>query len=128
MPFMPLGLSTRPIRRHWSVWRSSLDDFKQWSRPTPSTQRGHRGKNAKVWTGRGDPDDCCDPAFKIYAARKNREEVELVQAKQKVRDLRGAPYVGEIGGGDDGAEAMRRARLMQRGPARKVRRGAGSVL
>ena len=76
-------------------------------------------ENAKVWTGRGDPDDCCDPAFKVYAARKNREEVELVQARQKVRDLRGAPDVGDIGGGDDRAKANAKSKVEAKGASKK---------
>ena len=64
-------------------------------------------ENAKIWTGEGSPEDCASPAFKSFAARKNKEEVELHQARQKARELRGAPLLvqeqpGGAGGGAGG--------------------------
>ena len=56
-------------------------------------------ENAKLFTGQGAPEDIVSPVFKTYAAKKNKEELELLQARQRVRELRGSPVVGY----DDGS-------------------------
>ena len=45
-------------------------------------------ENAKLFTGQGTPEDIVSPTFKTYAAKKNKDELELLQARQKVRELR----------------------------------------
>ena len=49
-------------------------------------------ENAKIFTGQGSPEDLVSPTFRSYATRKNRDELELLQARQKVRELRGSPH------------------------------------
>ena len=44
---------------------------------------------------------------------------------RKVRDLRGAPYVGEIGGGDDRAEANAKGKADAKGAGKKGAKGRG---
>eukprot|EP00435_Cladocopium_sp_Y103_P068723 s90_g32.t1 len=56
--------------------------------------------NAKIFTGQGSPEDIVSPTFRTYAVKKNREELELLQARQKVRELRGAPLTGTDDSGD----------------------------
>ena len=51
-------------------------------------------ENAKIFTGQGTPEDIVSPSFRTYAAKKNKDELELLQARQKVRELR-------VGGGSD---------------------------
>ncbi|CAK9070805.1 unnamed protein product [Durusdinium trenchii] len=46
-------------------------------------------ENAKIFAGQGTPEDIVSPTFRNYATRKNKEELELLQARQKVRELRG---------------------------------------
>lgn len=50
-------------------------------------------ENAKLFTGQGAPEDIIAPVFRTYAAKKNKEELELLQARQRVRELRGSPAV-----------------------------------
>ena len=40
-----------------------------------------------------------------------------------VRDLRGAPYVGDIGGGDDGAKANAKGKADAKGAGKKGDKG-----
>ena len=47
-------------------------------------------ENAKLFSGQGSPEDLVSPTFRSYATKKNREELELLQARQKVRELRGS--------------------------------------
>ncbi|CAE7458265.1 SLC34A1 [Symbiodinium microadriaticum] len=44
-------------------------------------------EHAKVFQGQGSPEDIVSPVFRTYAAKKNKEELELLQARQKVREL-----------------------------------------
>ena len=57
-------------------------------------------EHAKVFQGQGSPEDIVSPVFRTYAVKKNKEELELLQARQKVRELRGSPAVS----GEDPAE------------------------
>ena len=59
-------------------------------------------ENAKLFTGQGTPEDIVSPTFKTYAAKKNKDELELLQARQKVRELRTthAPQTDEVEVGD----------------------------
>lgn len=50
-------------------------------------------ENAKLFTGQASPEDIVSPVFRTYAVKRNKEELELLQARQKVRELRGAPAV-----------------------------------
>ena len=67
-------------------------------------------------------DDCCDSAFKSYAVWKNREEAKLAQARQRVRDLRGAPCAGVDGRGDE-AKAIAKSRAEASGAGRRGAKG-----
>ena len=60
-------------------------------------------ENAKLFTGQGSPEDLVSPTFRSYATKKNRDELELLQARQKVRELRGGHAVQVD---DAGAEAL----------------------
>ena len=40
--------------------------------------------NAKIFGGQGSPDDCVDPTFKAWAARKAKDEAEIHLARSKV--------------------------------------------
>lgn len=60
-------------------------------------------ENAKLFTGQGSPEDLVSPTFRSYATKKNRDELELLQARQKVRELRGGQAVQVD---DAGAEAL----------------------
>ena len=44
--------------------------------------------------------------FRSYAAKKNKEELELLQARQRVRELRGSPAVAPDDAGGDGADGQ----------------------
>ena len=48
-------------------------------------------ENAKIFAGQGSPEDIVSPSFRSYAAKRNKDELELLQARQKVRELRGSP-------------------------------------
>ena len=48
----------------------------------------------------GAADDVVSPTFRTYAVRKNKDELELLQARQKVRELSGSSAVTTS---DDGA-------------------------
>ena len=52
-------------------------------------------ENAKIFAGQGGPEDIVSPTFRTYAQKKNKEELELMQARQKVRELRGSPAVSQ---------------------------------
>ena len=54
----------------------------------------------KVFQGQGTPEDSVSPVFRNNVVKKNKEELELLQARQKVRELRGHPAIAieEIGG------------------------------
>ena len=52
--------------------------------------------NAKLFTGYAGPDDLVMPQLKTWAARRGKEEVELFNARSKMKELRrGAPVVEE---------------------------------
>ena len=61
-------------------------------------------ENAKIYAGQGGPDDVISPSFRSYAAKKNKDELELMQARQKVRELRNAPLNQADEG--DGTDAL----------------------
>ena len=46
-----------------------------------------------MFAGLGSPDDLVSPTFRTYATKKNKDELELIQAHMKVRELRGGPAV-----------------------------------
>ena len=126
---MPLGRpSTRSICRHWRVWRSSLDDFNQWWRPTPSTQRGNRGKTRKC----GLVVETLTIAATLPSKFTRRETTGRRSSWYRqdrrcvISEVR--PMWGRLEEEMTEPRPMRRARLTQRGPARRVRRGAASVL
>lgn len=50
-------------------------------------------ENAKLFSGQGSPEDIVSPSFRTYAAKRNKDELELLQARQKVRELRASPAV-----------------------------------
>jgi len=52
-------------------------------------------ENAKLFTGQAQPEDIVSPTFRTYAVKKNKDELELLQARQKVRELRGAPATAQ---------------------------------
>ena len=58
-------------------------------------------ENAKLFAGLGTPEDIVSPTFRTYAARKNKDELELLQARQKVRELRGSPIHSTTEEGDE---------------------------
>eukprot|EP00439_Symbiodinium_sp_Y106_P077626 s190_g16.t1 len=73
--------------------QSIVEAYTNPSRPT--------WEHATVFQGQGSPEDTVSPVFRTYAVKKNKEELELLQARQKVRELRGAPLApGDDGGGD----------------------------
>ena len=75
-------------------------------------------ENAKIFTGMGSPEDIVSPTFRTYAAKKNKDELELLQARQKVRELR----VGH--GGDDADVGDALPSRTPKGPKAKAK-GAG---
>lgn len=52
-------------------------------------------ENAKIFSGQGTPEDIVSPIFRTYAAKKNKDELELLQARQKVSELKGSHAVEE---------------------------------
>ncbi|CAE7943852.1 unnamed protein product, partial [Symbiodinium sp. KB8] len=70
-------------------------------------------EHAKVFQGQGSPEDIVSPIFRSYAVKKNKEELELLQARLKVRELRGAPVTASEDTGAEGSESQpsRRARI-----------------
>lgn len=75
-------------------------------------------ENAKIFTGQGTPEDIVSPSFRTYAVKRNKEELELLQARQKVRELRGAPVVA-LDEGQDASSALPKK------PARPKSKGKG---
>ena len=55
-------------------------------------------ENARLFSGQGSLEDIVSPTFRSYAVRKNKDKLELLQARQKVRELRGGQNVedGEL--------------------------------
>ena len=78
-------------------------------------------EHAKVFQGQGSPEDIVSPVFRTYAAKKNKEELELLQARQKVRELRGSPLASTDDGGGDAADGA--AQKPPKGP----KKGRGRV-
>lgn len=60
----------------------------------------------KDFTGQGSPEDLVSPTFRSYATKKNRDELELLQARQKVRELRGSPHAVQEEVPADALEAL----------------------
>ena len=80
-------------------------------------------ENAKIFAGQGTPEDIVSPTFRSYAAKKNKEELELLQARQKVRELRGGhAVVPEDGDVDDSMPQKLPAKPL---PKRKGGKGGG---
>ena len=46
-------------------------------------------------SGQGTPEHIVSPTFRTYAAKKNKDELELLPARQKVRELKGSHAVEE---------------------------------
>ncbi|CAE7317147.1 unnamed protein product [Symbiodinium sp. CCMP2592] len=63
-------------------------------------------EHAKVFQGQGSPEDIVSPVFRSYAIKKNKEELELLQARLKVRELRGAPLATADDTGAEGSESQ----------------------
>ena len=61
-------------------------------------------EHAKVFQGQGSPEDIVSPVFRTYAAKKNKDELELLQARQKVRELRGSPVTAAEDGSGEAPE------------------------
>lgn len=78
-------------------------------------------ENAKIFTGQGTPEDIVSPTFRTYAVKRNKEELELLQARQKVRELRGSPAVGL----DDGHDATSALPKKPSKPAKSKGKGRG---
>ena len=78
-------------------------------------------ENAKIFAGQGAPEDIVSPTFRTYAQKKNKEELELMQARQKVRELRGAPAISqeEV----DPTDALPTKPTPKAGPKRKGQKG-----
>ena len=55
--------------------------------------------NARLFTGYVGPDDLIMPQLKSWAARKGKEEVELFQARNRMRDLRRTSSAAEEAAG-----------------------------
>ena len=51
--------------------------------------------NAELFTGYAGPDDFVMPQLKTWAARRGKEEVELFNARSKMRELRRGAVVNE---------------------------------
>ena len=49
-------------------------------------------EEAKLWSVEKESDDLCDEAFELYATKKRKEELELLQAQNKVMGLLGPPW------------------------------------
>ncbi len=79
-------------------------------------------EDAKMWSHRRSLGDCCDPTFKSCAVWKNRKEAKLAQARQRVRDLRGAACAGVDGRGDE-AKANAKSRAEASGAGRRGAKG-----
>ena len=77
-------------------------------------------ENAKIFTGQGTPEDIVSPTFRSYATKKNKDELELLQARQKVRELRGG-YASSL---DDSAGDTMDA-LPSKPPAKGPKKGRG---
>ena len=57
--------------------------------------------NAKLFSGHASPDDLVAPSLRTWAAKRGKEEVELWQARAKMRELRQPPFGG--GGAEQAA-------------------------
>lgn len=78
-------------------------------------------ENAKLFSGQGSPEDIVSPSFRTYAAKRNKDELELLQARQKVRELRASPAVPVEEG--DGSDAL--PVKPPKSPKKKGGKGAG---
>ena len=78
-------------------------------------------ENAKLFSGQGSPEDIVSPSFRTYAAKRNKDELELLQARQKVRELRASPAVPvDEGDGNDSLPVK-----PPKAPKKKGGKGAG---
>lgn len=76
--------------------------------------------DARLFTGQGSPEDCVSPQFRSYAVKKKKDELELLQARNKNRELRNGPLNaqaedGAAEAGEDNADAGPRGRGRGRG-------------
>ena len=62
------------------------------------------------------------PTFRSYATKKNKEELELLQARQKVREMRGSSAVAHD---DDAADALPQKPSPKPAAKRKGGKGGG---
>ena len=76
-------------------------------------------ENAKVFSGMGAPEDIISPSFRTYATKRNKDELELLQARIKVRELRGAPASTS----EDGQENQMAPKKGPKGGGRKGGQG-----
>ena len=79
-------------------------------------------ENAKVFAGLGSPDDLVSPMFRTYATKKNKDELELIQARIKVRELRGGPAIVA----DEGDETQTAPKKGRKGGRKGGGRGDGA--
>ena len=79
--------------------------------------------NARLFTGYSGPDDLIMPQLKTWAARKGKEEVELQQARSKMRELRKPSTQAE-----ESAAAAADGSLPAGGKAKIARRPRGKGL
>ena len=80
-------------------------------------------ENAKIFAGQGTPEDIVSPTFRNYATKRNKEELELLQARQKVRELRGGAAVQHEDG--DVGESLPQKPPNKPNPKRKGAKGGG---
>jgi len=79
--------------------------------------------NAKLFTGYVGPDDLVMPQLKTWAARKGKEEVELYQARNRMKELKKATSPS-----DEAAAALADGNLPSGGPPKPKRRARGKGL
>ena len=79
--------------------------------------------NAKLFTGYVGPDDLVMPQLKTWAARKGKEEVELYQARNRMKELRKATSPSE-----EAAAAVADGNLPSGGGPKPKRRAKGKGL
>lgn len=83
-------------------------------------------ENAKVFAGLGSPEDIVSPTFRTYAVKKNKDELELLQARQKVRELRGGPAFSAEEASADAGDALPSKAPRGPKPKRAAKGGAGA--
>ena len=66
-------------------------------------------ENAKIFAGHGSAEDLVSPTFRTHATKKNKDELELLQARIKVRELRGSPVVPTTDDVDEASAAPKKS-------------------